>query len=197
MKFLIIYTHPPNTKSFCYSLKNEIEGAFKKANIEYKTIDLYQEGFDPILNSRDFIALNEGMVLKDVQRYQNLIDEYQNIIFITPLWWLNFPSILKGWFDRVFSYGYAYSVDPNTKTPIGLLKQVKRVDMIITMGSRIEDYKQNGLYDALITSVNKGLFEFCGINNVNFYFYDNVLNQDRTKLQQWLVEVNNRYCKIS
>jgi NAD(P)H dehydrogenase (quinone) len=30
------------------------------------------------------------------------------IIFLYPVWWSDCPAKLKGWFDRVFSVGYAY-----------------------------------------------------------------------------------------
>ena len=31
--------------------------------------------------------------------------------FIAPVYWLGFPAILKGWFERVFSYGNAFALD--------------------------------------------------------------------------------------
>ena len=80
-KFLIIYCHPENNKSLNYSIKKEIEKSFLKSNIEYKTIDLYKENFNPILDSKDFLAINQNMVLSDVQKYQLLINEYKKYNF--------------------------------------------------------------------------------------------------------------------
>jgi NAD(P)H dehydrogenase (quinone) len=30
------------------------------------------------------------------------------VIFLYPVWWSDCPAKLKGWFDRVFTVGYAY-----------------------------------------------------------------------------------------
>ncbi len=34
----------------------------------------------------------------------------QGLAFIAPVFWLHFPAILKGWFERVFAYGDAYAL---------------------------------------------------------------------------------------
>ncbi len=31
--------------------------------------------------------------------------------FIAPVYWMGLPAILKGWFERVFAYGFAYTLD--------------------------------------------------------------------------------------
>jgi NAD(P)H dehydrogenase (quinone) len=33
-------------------------------------------------------------------------------MFVFPVWWWSFPAMLKGWFDRVWSEGWAYSFTP-------------------------------------------------------------------------------------
>jgi NAD(P)H dehydrogenase (quinone) len=35
------------------------------------------------------------------------------LVFIYPVWWSDCPAKLKGWFDRVLTYGYAYFYDEN------------------------------------------------------------------------------------
>ena len=30
--------------------------------------------------------------------------------FVAPVWWMGFPAILKGWLERVFAYGFAYTL---------------------------------------------------------------------------------------
>jgi NAD(P)H dehydrogenase (quinone) len=32
------------------------------------------------------------------------------LAFIAPVFWLHFPAILKGWFERVCTYGEAYAL---------------------------------------------------------------------------------------
>lgn len=61
------------------------------------------------------------------------------VIFQFPLWWYTMPAILKGWFDRVYAYGFAYGVGEHSDSHWGdrfgdgTLKG-KRAMLIITTG---------------------------------------------------------------
>ena len=48
----------------------------------------------------------------DVREQQALVARADAFIFIAPVYWMGFPAILKGWFERVFAYGFAYTLDP-------------------------------------------------------------------------------------
>ncbi|GGW27199.1 hypothetical protein GCM10010381_09280 [Streptomyces xantholiticus] len=42
------------------------------------------------------------------------------VILQFPLWWFSVPAILKGWFDRVFTFGFAHGPDlprPTARAP--------------------------------------------------------------------------------
>lgn len=53
-------------------------------------------------------------VIGQQQKPKDLLEQQQKVIqadviaFISPVWWNNFPTILKGWVERVFAYGFAY-----------------------------------------------------------------------------------------
>ena len=32
------------------------------------------------------------------------------IVLVFPLWWAGRPAVLKGWFDRIFTQGFAYGL---------------------------------------------------------------------------------------
>ena len=50
----------------------------------------------------------------DILAEQKKIKDADLIIFQFPLHWMSFPSIMKGWFDRVFTenFAFVYSLDP-------------------------------------------------------------------------------------
>ena len=48
---------------------------------------------------------------KQILEQQEKVAKSDAITFISPVWWNNFPTILKGWVERVFSYGFAYSLN--------------------------------------------------------------------------------------
>jgi len=47
---------------------------------------------------------------KDVTAQWEKVRSADGLAFIAPVFWLHFPAILKGWFERVFSYGDAYAL---------------------------------------------------------------------------------------
>lgn len=130
--FLIIYAHP-NPESFNAAIKNTVEAALHKSNTSYKIIDLYSEGFNPVL-SLDEMNGNEGA---EIIKYRQLITEASNIIFIFPVWWFRAPAILEGFLDKVFVPGFAYRFKQligKYGIPVPLLKD-KNVLTIITHGA--------------------------------------------------------------
>jgi len=36
----------------------------------------------------------------------------QGLAFISPVWFVGFPAILKGWIERVFTLDFAFSLSP-------------------------------------------------------------------------------------
>ena len=46
-----------------------------------------------------------------ILRSQELIQWADHFIFVYPIWWSSMPSLLKGWIDRVFTPGIAYSAN--------------------------------------------------------------------------------------
>ena len=52
------------------------------------------------------------------------------LVFITQVIWMHFPAIVKGWMERVFSYGFAYRLnesgwhgDPDGRIPLLKIKK--------------------------------------------------------------------------
>lgn len=115
MKALIVYAHP-RKESFSYALLERVVNALEKKKIEVEVRDLYQMQFHPILDGPDMIHTNQGDFIRenddypeDVQVEQALIEESDVLIYLFPIWWNGMPAIMKGYIDRVFQHGFAYS----------------------------------------------------------------------------------------
>jgi NAD(P)H dehydrogenase (quinone) len=121
---LIVYAHPEPT-SFTGAMKDAAVRALEAANVTVEVSDLYGEGFNPVAGRHDFTTvaddsrfhyqteqqhawLNDGYAT-DLQREQARVARADMLIFVFPLWWGGIPAILKGWAERVFSYGFAYA----------------------------------------------------------------------------------------
>jgi NAD(P)H dehydrogenase (quinone) len=94
MKYCIVYAHP-NPLSFSHAIKQRVVEIIESRDAIYEIIDLYDDNFNPVLNAEDFIALQNGEVLPEVEKYQQQVANADHLIFIYPIWWYGQPAILK------------------------------------------------------------------------------------------------------
>ena len=112
---------------------------------------------------------------KDVIIQWEKLKNAQGVAFIAPTFWLHFPAILKGWFERVFAYGDAYALTPvgwngEAKGRVPLLHHEKALVISTTLFSE-EDYKAD--WEAPMTRIidDWGL-RYPGVKKVeHVYFY--------------------------
>lgn len=130
MKTTIILSHPWHgsfNKAIMDSVVNQLEQA-KKA---YQVIDLNKVAFNPVLEEKDLALFSKGETTDPmVQKYQHMLMETDELVFIFPVWWFGIPAILKGFFDKVMLKDFAY-IEGKTGLK-GLLTHIKRTTVITT-----------------------------------------------------------------
>jgi NAD(P)H dehydrogenase (quinone) len=162
MRCLIVYAHP-NPASFCHALLRRVQTELEAAGHELRVKDLYAEGFNPVLSGAELGALNDGRVPPSIQAEQALLRWAESLVFIYPLWWFGRPAILKGWFDKVFTNGFAFEYTP--QGPRGLLAQRKAL-VIVTVGSDEASYREMQAEEVIVRPMTDGSLGFCGIPQV-------------------------------
>ncbi|MBW7453049.1 NAD(P)H-dependent oxidoreductase [Paenibacillus sepulcri] len=178
MKHLIIFSHPQKD-SFNHAILQKATEGLRKGGHEVIVRDLYDMGFDPGKN------IFEGAD-DDVLREQEHLIWADVISFIYPIWWTGLPSMMKGYIERVFSYGFAYKYMDGVQK--GLLKGKKAV-IINTQGKSLAEYEANGMQDALRLTSDKGIFEYCGFEILYHIFFDSVDRSDEPTRKAWLEKV--------
>lgn len=147
MKVLVVYCHP-SKNSFTHEVKETFIKGLEKAGHTYIISDLYADKFDPVMSEEEY--LREGFyqldkaVPADVLREQERIDSSDTIVFIYPDFWTAAPAMLEGWFQRVWTYGFAYGDPPKMKT-------LEKAVFLITMGGSLEDEIRIKQLDAMKT----------------------------------------------
>jgi NAD(P)H dehydrogenase (quinone) len=112
---------------------------------------------------------------RDVVEQQKKVAEAQGLVIISPVWFVGFPAILKGWIERVFTYGFAYSLTQegwmgDIKGRIPLFKHEKALLISTTLFN--EESYQTGLREAVKKLIDDFGFRYPGIKNVeHVYFY--------------------------
>jgi NAD(P)H dehydrogenase (quinone) len=128
MNILIIYSHP-SKKSYTFQILERLKTIILKQNWNLEISDLYASNFQSDLSEKEYeregFAKLQLPIPADVLSEQGKIEKADCIIFLYPVWWSDCPAKLKGWFDRVYSVGYAYGQTdqyPNMKTiPCGIV----------------------------------------------------------------------------
>ena len=112
---------------------------------------------------------------KDVLEQQAKVASADALAFIAPIHFCNFPSILKGWIDRVWTYDFAFGLtsagwhgDVNGRIP---LLHHQRV-LIMTSTIFDKNAYDAGIRDAIGKVIDDWGFRFPGIEDVeHVYFY--------------------------
>ena len=104
----IIYCHPYDG-SFNHKILQTITDTLTNLGREYDVIDLYDEGFNPVLGCDDLTMQSLDEL---PPRYQKALQSSEHLMFIFPIWWGLMPAMLKGFIDRVFAKGIVYDTTP-------------------------------------------------------------------------------------
>ncbi len=178
MHVLLVYAHPEPT-SFTGAMKDAAAEALRAAGHIVEVSDLYAEGFNPVAGRHDFLeaadpqrfhyqteqdhAHKTGTYAPEIVREQERFARADLVVWLYPIWWGNVPAILKGWFDRVLSYGFAYS--DGRRYDSGYFKD-KRGLLCLATGGTEARFSATGVYgtiDQVLWPIQRLMVEYMGI----------------------------------
>lgn len=168
MKNLIVYAHP-NTGSLNHFFKQIITENLEESGQEVIVRDLNAINFNPVLSLADMKGQRVGEIAGEVKIEQDFIAWADRIVFIYPIWWTGMPAIMKGYIDRVFSYGFAYRYDQGIQK--GLLTGKKAI-IINSHGKSNAEYESIGMDKALALTSDIGIFNYCGLEIQKHFYFD-------------------------
>ncbi|MGO1468453.1 MAG: NAD(P)H-dependent oxidoreductase [Tissierella sp.] len=186
MKHLIIYVNP-DEKSFSHEIKEYVKNFSLDQGHEIEVRDLYKVNFNPVLSLKELQMLEKDELPKDVKKEQEYLEWADFITFIYPIWW-QIPAMMKGYFDRVFSYGYAYILEDDQ--PKGLLPK-KKVLKYNPMGTPRDIYEKNGLRKAYEKAIDKGIIESTGLKIVDSILFGGNPRDHNSLRKKYLEELES------
>lgn len=118
MRVFVVYCHPSD-KSFTYNVYDNFVKGLKAAGHEIVVSDLYKMDFITDMSEEEYLKETfykaDIPVAEDVRLEQEKIQNSDAIVFIYPVFWTEAPAKLVGWFDRVWTTGFAYNPKPQMK----------------------------------------------------------------------------------
>ena len=146
MHVFIVYVHP-SEDSFTRHVRDEFIKGLKIGNHSYEISELYKMNFKTDMSEAEYLReanYDEKLPLsEDVINEQEKINRSDVIVFIYPVFWTEAPAKLVGWFDRVWTYGFAYG---DRK-----MKKLKKGIVLCIAGHTLERLKEYGHYDSMKT----------------------------------------------
>lgn len=153
MDILIVYSHP-SKKSYTWQVLQQIKTVLDEGNHSVEISDLYSMNFSSDMTELEYER--EGFAQLHLPLSDDIVAEHKKIevadciIFLYPLWWSDCPAKMKGWFDRVYSVGYAYGYDKQGQK-ISAMKKVKYGIVICTAGHPNDFLEETGIADSMRT----------------------------------------------
>ena len=123
---ILIVTCHPEAQSLNHALTGHARTTLAALGHRVVESDLYAMRWKAVVDGLDFPAephgarlqpgaasrraTDTGRLTPDVAAEQAKLLAADAVILQFPLWWFGLPAMLKGWFDRVFSNGFAYGL---------------------------------------------------------------------------------------
>lgn len=160
MHVLTVLDHPNPTSFSAAVAQRFMEGA-QAAGHTVELADLHAEGFNPLWSMEDIERDAQARDPADVVAEQARIERADALCLVFPLFWWGMPSMMKGWVDRVWTWGWAYDQldDPNRS----LLRPRTGV-LLVPAGARSDEMDAAGYKAALETVWMNGTFGYFGLS---------------------------------
>lgn len=204
-KILIVHAHP-EAQSLTSALKDVAATTLRARGHDVQVSDLYAMGWKAGADANDFTDITNPDCLRYVAESRHafasgtqspeIAAEQQKllwadaVLFTFPLWWFGMPAILKGWFDRVFAFGFAYGVGQHggerwgDRYGEGVLAG-RRAMVVLPIGGRAPHYSDrgvNGSLDDILWPITHGTLFYPGFDVLPAF---PVYQSDRMDDERW------------
>ncbi len=183
MKTTIVYAHP-----YEGSFNRAILTTAKKATEAAHVIDLYADGFDPVLRKEDLALYPAGKSSDPlVGEYNKILDDTEELIFIFPIWWYDMPAILRGFLEKVMLEGSAYHTDSNGLTPI---RDIEKTFLLTTSSTPTKNLVQDfgdPMHDAMIEAT----LTIIGCHDIQWYNFGGIDGSTKEERISYLAKIQS------
>lgn len=188
---LVILGHP-DSKSLDGALAEAYAKGAESAGADVRVLKLGELAFDPIRRSGfgKTLELEPALV-----KAQELITWANHIVFVYPNWWGSMPALMKGFFDRAFTSGFAFNYRKESPMWDKLLKG-RTAHLIVTMDTPSWFYRwiwhRPGHHQMKST-----ILGFCGIKVTGITEFAPVTGSSQEQREGWIEKVKQLGGKLA
>jgi len=179
MRVMAILDHPW-ANSFNRAILDTVVSASVAAGHEVDALDLHHDGFNPVMSVEELAVYSSGRYLDPkVGEYQARLARAEYLYLVFPVWWETAPALLKGFFDKVFLPGWAFTEADASP----LLTHIRGATVITTMGA------PRAVHTSVEPAVCRGTLEMVGVQQTRWINFLDVGNSTPETRALWLAEV--------
>lgn len=179
MHVYVVFCHPSH-QSFTFAVLQSFLAGLEAAGHTYTVGDLYAIDFQSDMDldqyGRETSLDPSRPVPADVAAEQSKIGAADGLAFIYPVWWSDCPAKLKGWFDRVWTLGYAYSYEAGSHATPGI--DITKALVICPAGHPVEYLEQIGVAAGMRCIMVDDRLRGVGIPDVAMEILGGMVGQD-------------------
>ena len=115
------------------TLHETVVSSLKEAGHTVDDLDLYAEGFDPVLSEEDRTIYHDCEInQRRIKPYIDRLQAADAVVLCHPIWNFGWPAILKGYFDRVFLPDVSFKMVDGVLAPG--LTNIRKLTTVTTYG---------------------------------------------------------------
>jgi NAD(P)H dehydrogenase (quinone) len=137
MRVHVIHAHPVET-SYNRALYTAVIEGLESAGHSVDALNLYEDDFSPVLTREERLAYHDvpENLTPAVKPYVDRLRAAEALVVVHPVWNYGYPAILKGYFDRVFLPGVAFTMDGGGDQGklVPCLTNIKKVSFVTSYG---------------------------------------------------------------
>lgn len=175
-RHVVILSHPA-PGSFNHSIAKAYCDAARWAGQEVVLRDLYEMGFNPVLQAIERPGPRHPHPLRDVADELEIIRRSDVFVLIYPIWFGSAPAMLKGYVDRVLGTGVVPQA-VKEGTPTSLLGNKMLLSFTTSAASDVW-LDEHGQQSALRTVFDRYLVHAFGMHEQKHFHFSHI-NEDLT-----------------
>lgn len=130
----VVYCHPQEG-SFVAAARDRVVTGLVAAGAAVRLTDLYADGFDPGFSATERVNHLVAGTDPSIGSYGDDLRWCDTLVLVYPTWWSGQPAMLKGWIDRVWVNGVAWTLPDGANRLRPGLRNVRRLVAVTTHGS--------------------------------------------------------------
>jgi NAD(P)H dehydrogenase (quinone) len=181
---MVVVAHP-DEGSFNHALAHAVHEVFLQRGLSSTLRDLHAEKFNPVLTAAEARAVPASDPL--VRAHIDLLVQADILAVIHPNYWGAPPAMMKGWMDRVFAHGAAYTFEKGADqgdTPKGLLKA--RAALVLNTSNTDGERERLVFGDPLERMWRDCLLNYCGIVRIERHVFRIVATSTAAERAMWI-----------